>query len=155
MKMPAALAGRGALSFAAKLISATTLIVAGATFLLGSPSASAWTSPANTEETYWIPGPPGSADTGCWVGSENGIAYGAGYGELYPLWGLGSECEPENSAQMYYDLNGSYGWGNYASDCQNTWCISWGPSGSSVVWVYYSACNIYYYCPNWEASWLG
>jgi hypothetical protein len=137
---------------------ATTLAVSILALMIPTAAgATNWTQPANEQESYWSPGPPpGNSNANeCYVTTENGIAYGAPYGEIYPLDGYSSYCQ-EAAVELYWTINGNY----YEKGPQyvyspNQWDTLFGGSGGAVVAVDYCSWDTTYIEQCWEASWLG
>ena len=122
--------------------------------LLAVP-AGAWYEPANTQQSYWSPGPPpgSSSYNDCYVTTANGIAYNLPYAQIYPLNGYGSICT-WGEAYLGTVLNGTVLY--YASQgSANNWWIPNGLSGWAVGSATYYSENTYAVVEGWEASWLG
>jgi hypothetical protein len=126
------------------------------TVALPSAPAGAWTQPANTQESYWAPGPPpGSASPyAVHATTMNGIAYGSPYAQGYCLYGYGSICENE-LVYLYAYSAGNPISGFACAASFNTTCTAPGFAGWSVLTAYYYMWNVYDIEVSWEASWLG
>jgi hypothetical protein len=118
--------------------------------------AGAWYEPANTQQSYWSPGPPpgSSSYNDCYVTTANGVAYNEAYAEQYLVYGYGSICGYSNFVVTTYD-NGYITAGSQGHGTENTWAYSWGVSGTSVYAANYATYNIYAVPATWEASWRG
>lgn len=148
--------GAGAVGAAA--VMAAVLVGA----LLPAAPAGAWTQPANTQESYWAPGPPPGSQSplDIYATTANGTAFGEPFGQGYCLYGYGSDCASYNQIGgwpdqivLYAGSGGSiYPYYNYCN--YNTTCTDPGPVGWGVISVYYTMYNPYF-GEQWEASWLG
>jgi len=117
--------------------------------------AGAWTSPYNTYEYYYMPGPPpGSYLSGCDVQTSNGSYIGYPDSTMYDYANSYSSCNYGETA-VVYDQNGSPVMATpYQGNGPNSASASLGPSGDGDIGGSFIACNTSYYCLQWSTSWI-
>jgi len=116
--------------------------------------AEAWTSPANTWENYYMPGPPpGSYLSACNVSTINGESGDVAYGAIEPFNNAYSACD-YGAVQVVWDDSGTPVGGVITTGPVNTVFDATGPSGYYDIGANFGACNIYNLCDYWSTSWI-
>lgn len=120
--------------------------------LMASP-AGAWTSPYNTPETYYMPGPPpGSYLSACAVTTLNGANGSTAISYIEGEYNSYSLCYFIQTQVVYYNggpVGGPWNYGYY-----NDYVQSLAPGPYSDIGGNFNACNVYSYCQEWSTSWI-